>query len=352
MNDTASNLSVLDTARAGTFKQALARALSTPVAEVTFSEILDGLPTEPSVLDFHLRNEGNPGFALNHTTLCPSMVERFRDLKDRFDPLTLTFPPGVLSAFQQRHPGTKPFELRLIELLAVACHQIAVHLYNPDDGAHKHCIYEEWRHLSRGQIQPGQYIAPTPFYHRSYLAHEQYPNGVADIVGYWAEAKIFGGVVIFDRGESGTDCRALFLHPARFKGPRTIFPPTPKQYDALVNFLLGPAPGPSDVACPIPIHATLENRWRYDPWDSMTRFNIFRDRYERKAPNGPRPRRCVKSAIDWPELRDENLVLALQDEAREGKPLGQAAMDAALERLKQITPSSPLWGDWGGLAST
>jgi hypothetical protein len=84
----------------------------------------------------------------------------------------------------------------------------------------------------------------------------------------------------------------------------------------------------------------------------MTRFNIFRDRHERKSPNGPRPHRCVRSAVDWPELRDENLVLALQEEAREGKPLNQAAMDAALERLKQITPSSPLWDDWGGLAST
>jgi hypothetical protein len=48
-------------------------------------------------------------------------------------------------------------------------------------------------------------MTPTPFYHRSYLAHAQYPNGVADVVGYWAEAKIFGGVVIFDRGESGTE---------------------------------------------------------------------------------------------------------------------------------------------------
>lgn len=83
----------------------------------------------------------------------------------------------------------------------------------------------------------------------------------------------------------------------------------------------------------------------------MTRFNIFRDRYERRAPQGRKPHHCVKSAIDWPELNDENLVLALQEKVQEGKPLNQAAMDAALERLKQITPSSPLWGDWGGLGS-
>lgn len=80
-----------------------------------------------------------------------------------------------------------------------------MYLFNLDDGVHKHSVYEAWRDLPRGKVKPGGYIAPTAFYHRSYLCYEQYPNGVADIVGYWAEAKIFGGVVIFDRGEDGTD---------------------------------------------------------------------------------------------------------------------------------------------------
>lgn len=46
---------------------------------------------------------------------------------------------------------------------------------------------------------------PTAFCHAFYTAVEQYPNGVADVVAYWAEAKIFGGVVLFDRGESETE---------------------------------------------------------------------------------------------------------------------------------------------------
>lgn len=80
----------------------------------------------------------------------------------------------------------------------------------------------------------------------------------------------------------------------------------------------------------------------------MTRFNIFRDRYERKPPRGPRRRRCVQSAIDWPELLDDHRISLLQYEASQGKPLDQAAINEARERLKQITPSSPLWfGDRG-----
>ena len=46
---------------------------------------------------------------------------------------------------------------------------------------------------------------PTAFCNSSYEAVEQYPNGVADVVGYWAESRIFGGVVVFDRGETETE---------------------------------------------------------------------------------------------------------------------------------------------------
>lgn len=41
------------------------------------------------------------------------------------------------------------------------------------------------------------------FFHPSYRYHEQYPFGTADMAGYWAEDRIFGGVVLFDRTESG-----------------------------------------------------------------------------------------------------------------------------------------------------
>ena len=41
--------------------------------------------------------------------------------------------------------------------------------------------------------------------HEDYHDLQQYPKGVGDVVGYWAEYHLFGGVVLFDRGESGTD---------------------------------------------------------------------------------------------------------------------------------------------------
>ncbi len=226
------NVSVLNATHTGAFTEALSRVLSTEVAEFTYAQIIDGLPTEKSFAEFDWHREGHPVFELEHTSLCPGVLERIREFRHVFDPLALTFPLAVkflhflfidscqraseltrvvlqlLSEFQKTHPGTQRFELRLIELLAVACHQIAVFLYNLDDGVHKHCVYETWRNLPRepprGE-QPVEFIPPTVFYHGMYFASEQYPNGVADIVGYWAEAKIFGGVVLFDRGESGTE---------------------------------------------------------------------------------------------------------------------------------------------------
>lgn len=40
---------------------------------------------------------------------------------------------------------------------------------------------------------------PTLFQHRQYRDYDQYPNGVSDGAAYWAESRIFGGVVLFDR---------------------------------------------------------------------------------------------------------------------------------------------------------
>lgn len=95
MTDTPSNVSVLDAAHAAAFQQTLTRILSSHVAEFTFSEILDGLPTEESYLDFHLRIAGHPVFELKHTSICPGVVQRIRKFREAFDPLTLSFSSSV-----------------------------------------------------------------------------------------------------------------------------------------------------------------------------------------------------------------------------------------------------------------
>lgn len=54
-----------------------------------------------------------------------------------------------------------------------------------------------------------EYLEPPPtlFCHGEYLDHQQYPHGLANVAGYWAEDRILGGIAVFDRGKSGTEVR-------------------------------------------------------------------------------------------------------------------------------------------------
>jgi hypothetical protein len=95
----------------------------------------------------------------------------------------------------------------MLELLAVSCHQIAVYLYQRDGTNHTHLEFQKWIDEPRDMTRWDSFRHPSAFCHTSYTEVEQYPNGVADVAGYWAEARIFGGVLLFDRGETETEVR-------------------------------------------------------------------------------------------------------------------------------------------------
>ena len=42
-------------------------------------------------------------------------------------------------------------------------------------------------------------------FHDCYTEFKDYPFGLLDVVGYWAETQVFGGVLLFDRGDSGSE---------------------------------------------------------------------------------------------------------------------------------------------------
>ncbi len=49
-------------------------------------------------------------------------------------------------------------------------------------------------------------------FHDCYVQFEDYPFGLLDVIGYWAETQLFGGVLLIDRGYSGSEvlCSATF----------------------------------------------------------------------------------------------------------------------------------------------
>lgn len=109
---------------------------------------------------------------------------------------------------QEAEDGSEQFKFRLIELVAVACHQVGSHLYELDSGPHPHSLYEKWHRKVTEERNSGvqsrryTYSSKSVFSHRAFQVSPQYPRGFADTAGYWAEGQVFGGVIIFDRGES------------------------------------------------------------------------------------------------------------------------------------------------------
>lgn len=87
-------------------------------------------------------------------------------------------------------------------MVAVAIHQTAVYLYelDLDLGGHKDLV--TWVAPADDKVFYQFYPdgnLPCLFIHKQYRDRDQYPKGAADMVGYWAEAQILGGVVLFDR---------------------------------------------------------------------------------------------------------------------------------------------------------
>lgn len=78
--------------------------------------------------------------------------------------------------------------MHLLELVAIAIHDMAGGLFASH---HPNGEPNEEKTEKTGDISLSA---------RLYSLKDQYPKGVSDVVGYWAETYIFGGVVLFDRG--------------------------------------------------------------------------------------------------------------------------------------------------------
>ncbi|KAF5001165.1 hypothetical protein FGRMN_1189 [Fusarium graminum] len=200
--------------------------------------------------------------------------------------------------------------------------------------------------INHGEIFPGYIEKARKFrtgFDLSELHFEStYPRGVADVVGYWAESKIFGGAIVFDRGETEKERKAMWIHGDSIRYPRTLYPPTQEQFDSLTRFLTTPLE--ANPSCPLPIHGTRVNRPRWHPYHAFAYHHIFRDRYERTIPPYPPQPGCVESGIDWPKLDDKRILLlgGFSD-----SDIDDDQYAAAEERIRNITPASPLWRSFG-----
>ncbi|KAH8662394.1 hypothetical protein BX600DRAFT_437790 [Xylariales sp. PMI_506] len=151
-------------------------------------------------------------------------------------------------------------------------------------------------------------VAPnlTLFTRSHFTAWEQHSDGLADIVGYWAEDRILGGVVLFDRSQNWAPDNEpnVYFQCCRRKVTYCICQLLDEQQESLLGFLQK-SDGPLSE-CPLLILPNLENRVRIEPVAAISGHKVYRDIWERATP----PRRLrmqqymepdVANSLDFPE---------------------------------------------------
>lgn len=138
---------VLDDRHQAVFQRAMTNVLATDLAELTFAQLVDGLPLLEFAIDMSRHSHTREEPVCKHTELCPGAMDQARALRQIFNPLTMeirsdvSFTPlgtltpelilsdtqfKVLNRYQSVPVGSKASKLPLIELIAVAIHALAV----------------------------------------------------------------------------------------------------------------------------------------------------------------------------------------------------------------------------------
>jgi hypothetical protein len=85
--------------------RAISRILSTEIAEITYAQIIDGLPTSRVAYDSTRPPHNDHPIAHAHQDLCPGMLEKARGLRhDLLRPETLMFSFKVSVEFPANSP--------------------------------------------------------------------------------------------------------------------------------------------------------------------------------------------------------------------------------------------------------
>lgn len=236
--------------------------------------------------------------------------------------------PKLINDYRASAPGSRAFKMRLIELVAEAVHEIAVLLFNSGTSLHSDQKITSWTPPKDDifwEMNPEGHW-PTLFYHQWYSDHEQYPSGIADMVGFWAEARILGGVVLFDRRDPNKFAEAqpdsIWFHSDRSEVTYRIYQLLDGQKLALLDFLTSEAPRQNVL----PILGDEKNICREDPEQPIEETGIYRHIWDRKPPSEDAcdgRSRDVWDEFDYPTLTDFRRAQARARELRQRPYMNQ-----------------------------
>ncbi|KPM38190.1 Serine/threonine-protein kinase ark1 [Neonectria ditissima] len=298
------SLSVLNEEHRSSIETSISSMLATDISETTYAQIVDGLPLASAASDSYGDLIIEPKHPIyEHKTLCPGVLEKIRCFRSSLDYGSLEFDLKLLLAFQAAAPGSRSFNTRLIEIVAVAVHKIAVLLFQMDTSLHKEDGVTAWTAPKDDhfwwRFNPNG-PPPTLFMHAFYVDYQQYPEGVGDVVGYWAEARILGGVLLFDRRTP--ESNDVFIHPDRTDVTYRICRILDSQKKELLDFLLSAS---KRQQCPLPILPDENNTNRVDPEEPIALTGIYRDKWERNPQPeymGDERSRCVYDPLNYTSM--------------------------------------------------
>lgn len=196
--------------------------------------------------------------------------------------------------------------------MAVALHQVDVHLFQKGDKIHdQHQPPESDNSISSVTLwepTPKLYykfeVQPTMFAHPAFVAHDLYPNGIADMVGYWAEDRILGGILLLDRSKEETgdavELPNVYFESSRPARTHFIYQLTDQQQNDLLDFLLSPTSDKDTPSCPLPLlDYHKDNHVTVDPEFAIVESKVYRDPWERPPPSLTRGGRLNRDVEEW-----------------------------------------------------
>lgn len=221
----------LSNRRCGILRRAVANVLSTELAKQTYAQIVDGYPLPEVARDGYLGSTcfGHPLYT-DHKELCPGVLTEAQALCSGLDVGSISIPANVrkksqttpmlwslllltlriqaIRSYESAPEGSPAFTASLVELVARCVHHIGAWIYRQDRNRHKDDAFSRWRPTEHQVHSCPKTFPYTMFCHPWYRDYDQYPGGLADSVGYWAEGRILGGVILFDRRDPRKEKKA------------------------------------------------------------------------------------------------------------------------------------------------
>ncbi|KAL2376071.1 hypothetical protein RJZ90_007752 [Blastomyces dermatitidis] len=291
----------LDDCHARRVIQVVRCILATEVAEQSFGMLIDGRLTMKALRACRrIRLDEDYDEIAKYTGPSQDTISMFRSLREQFDLSHVLIKASSAERFQRStvQPSSADFQRGLLDLVVSMVHDLAINIFGE-------------LHRFKYQNTPHQGLerALLPdFRHPKYLQSYLYPHGPTELVGYWMETRLFGGVVVFEHGNPPgevsinpqplpvflcilyTCSKVPYFNRTQPGVPWIHFPyegimrMSDKQLDAFTQlaFTTSPVSDPAAVSDLLPFKAEPDVQY-VDSFDAYE-FGLFRNYFEHNPP--------------------------------------------------------------------